>query len=282
LASAHAVDTAVQDDAVTNAGYRGAVAPNLWFGGPALSPSAGAMVLRDARGNVVDSLNYGLLADPWAAEGYQAVSGTGEGGCRVASPGPAARGRGAPPVFESNRSAGRLPDGADSDSNCTDFHLQPATTLPLGANAGATDLKVTGVNDFAAGQAVLVGTGPEQERATIAAVGSGGATTISEAVAAGAAVIPVASPLGFAAGASITVGDGAGRETARITAIGGGRGGARLTVSSPLARAHASGTPVAGSGITVTSALTKAHGAGTPVTTDLPTPGAPNRYPERR
>ncbi len=36
------------------------------------------MVLRDAAGLVVDSLNYGLLVDPWAAEGYQGVSGSGQ------------------------------------------------------------------------------------------------------------------------------------------------------------------------------------------------------------
>lgn len=281
LASAHAIDTAVQDEAVTNAGYREAVAPNQWFGGPALSPGAGAMVLRDAGGRVVDSLNYGLLVDPWASEGYQAASGTGEGGCRVAPPGPAGRGRGAPPVFETNRSAGRLPDGADSDSNCGDFHLQPATILPLGANVGATDIKVANTDAFAAGQTVLIGTGTEQERATIATVGGGGATTASEAAEAGATSISIASPAGFAAGQSVAVGDDTGRETARVVTIGGGRGGARLTISSPLARSHASGSPVAGSGITLTAALTKAHGAGTPMTTDLPTPGAPNRYAGR-
>ena len=36
----------------------------------------GSMVLRDASGLVVDSLNYGGLVDPWAAEGYQAASGS--------------------------------------------------------------------------------------------------------------------------------------------------------------------------------------------------------------
>ena len=37
-------------------------------------PSAGNMVLRDAAGLVADSLNYGGLVDPWAAEGYQGAS----------------------------------------------------------------------------------------------------------------------------------------------------------------------------------------------------------------
>jgi hypothetical protein len=50
------------------------------------------MVLRDAAGLVVDSLNYGLLVDPWAAEGYQAVSGAGQSGCRVTAPGTGGRG----------------------------------------------------------------------------------------------------------------------------------------------------------------------------------------------
>ena len=69
---------------MTTAGYQGTPAPDQWFGGPELTTSApaafggltslkaGSMVLRDAAGLVVDSLNYGGLVDPWAAEGYQA------------------------------------------------------------------------------------------------------------------------------------------------------------------------------------------------------------------
>ena len=49
------------------------------------------MVLRDAAGLVVDSLNYGGLVDPWAAEGYQAVSGAEQSGCHVPTPGAVAR-----------------------------------------------------------------------------------------------------------------------------------------------------------------------------------------------
>ena len=74
LTNDHAIHAVVRDAAVTTAGYQGPPAPNQWFGGPALSPGAGNMVLRDAAGLVVDSLNYGGLVDPWAAEGYQAAS----------------------------------------------------------------------------------------------------------------------------------------------------------------------------------------------------------------
>ena len=59
LARDHAIDAVVHDAAVTTAGYQGSPAPNHWFGGPALTAS-GSMVLRDAAGLVVDSLNYGL------------------------------------------------------------------------------------------------------------------------------------------------------------------------------------------------------------------------------
>ena len=134
LAKDHAIDAAVRDTAVRIAGYQGSPAPNQWFGGPALAPGAGNMVLRDAAGLVVDSLNYGLLVDPWSSEGYQAASGAGQGGCRVSSPGSAGGfGPGAAAAGTANRSAGRFPDGLDTDSNCTDFLLQPATNLPGGS-----------------------------------------------------------------------------------------------------------------------------------------------------
>lgn len=85
------------------------------------------MALRDAAGLVVDSLNYGGLVDPWASEGYQATPGSGQSGCRVTSPGSTGGfGPFAAAVPATNRSAGRFPDGLDTDSNCTDFLLQPA------------------------------------------------------------------------------------------------------------------------------------------------------------
>ena len=181
-----------------------------------------------------------------------------------------------------NRSAGRFPDGADTDSNCADFLLQAATTLPAGSAAGATNLKVAGVADFLAGQTILVDTGANQETAVIATVGTGGATTFSAGTAAGATVIPVATGLGFAPGQTITIDTGANQETAVLAAAtGGGRGGGRITLSAPLARAHAAGALVSGSGITLTTALTKAHAAAAQITNNAPTPGAPNRFDAR-
>ena len=297
LAKDHAIDDVVSSPTATAAGYQGTPAPNQWFGGPALSQQAGAMVLRDAAGLVVDSLNYGLLSEPWAGEGYHGKSGTGEGGCRVPSPG-AAGGRGNAgfggqvPATSHNRSAGRITDGLDTDSNCTDFAVQPATTLSAASTAGTNNIKVASVADLAPGQTLIIDSEGNQETAAIATVGTAGATTTTSDVAAGATSIPVANPFGFAAGQSITVGNGSSQETAVVSAVagggrgggGGGRGGAgaSITVNAPLKNAHPSGAQVSGSGITLSGALTKAHAGGALVTSNLATPGAPNKYDRKR
>jgi hypothetical protein len=278
LAKDHAINAVVRDAQVRTAGYQGTPAPDQWFGGPTLAPSAGTMVLRDAAGLVVDSLNYGLLVDPWASEGYHATSGTGQSGCHVPSPGSAGGFGPAASAVVINRSAGRFPNGLDTDSNCTDFLLQPATTLPTGSAAGATNIKVASVADFGAGQTILIDTGASLETAVIATVGTAGATRVRAATGVSATVIPVASAMGFSAGQTITIGGGATHETAIVASASFGRAGATITVAAPLTFAHAAGAQVFGTGITLSAALTKAHASGAQVTRSLPTPGAPNQY----
>jgi len=284
LAKDHGIDAVVRDATVTTAGYQGTPAPNQWFGGPALSPLAGSMVLRDAAGLVVDSLNYGGIVDAWAAKGYHGASGAGEAGCRVPTPAQGGRGgfpgQAAAPVATPHRSAGRFPDGQDTDSNCTDFMVQPASTLSAAAAAGSNNIKVANVAEFTPGQTILI----ESESAVIATVGTQGATTASAATAAGATVIPVALAFGFTPGQAITIDN----EKAVVASIvGGGRGGGRggpgasITVTAPLTTAHAAGAQVAGTGITLTAALKQAHNAGSQIASDLPTPGAANQYHRR-
>jgi len=230
-------------------------------------------VLRDWTAVVVDSLNYGLLVEPWAAEGYQGESGAGRGGCRVSAPGSGIeRGPGAG-ILTTHRSAGRFPDGADTDSNCTDFLLQSATTLPSGSAAGATNIKVASVAGFASGETIRI----DGETAVIATVGTGGATALLGTAAAGATVLPVASVAGFSTGQTITVGS----ESAVVESLNF-RGGARITVSAGLKVAHPAGTPISGSGITLTAPLARAHASGAQVADNVPTPGGPNRYSRRR
>jgi non-reducing end alpha-L-arabinofuranosidase len=301
LAKAHEINAVVSDATVTAAGYQGTPKPDQWFGGPALGPAAGNMVLRDGAGRVVDSLNFGGLVDPWAAEGYQALSGAGASGCSVAAPTAGGRGGGgfggpAQPVAAPNRSSGRFPDGADTDSNCNDFQAQTVVTTAAALTAGTNNIKVAGATDFAPGQVITIDTGANLETAIVATVGTQGAATVGTATAAGATVIPVASPAGFTPGQTITIDSGANLETAVVVASGGGgrggggggggRGGqpagASVTVAAPLARAHAVGAQISGTGITIMGGLSKAHESGVQVAGDVPTPGAANRYSSSR
>ena len=76
-----------------------------------------------------------------------------------------------------NRSTGRFPDGADTDSNCDRFphpgrHHLAARTAP----SGITNIKVASVAGFASGQTIMIDAGANPETAVIAAVGTAGGT----------------------------------------------------------------------------------------------------------
>jgi hypothetical protein len=246
--------------------------------GHTLTVEEGNMGLRDTAGVVSDSLNYGGLVDPWAAEGNQAASGALLSGCYAPAPGS---------VFEAwstvvapiaiNTSTGRFPDGVDTDSNCTDFLAQAAATLSAISASGATNIKVSSVEGFRAGQKVLVDSGANLETAVIAAVGTAGATTVRSATDVGATVLPAINVAGFSKDQTITIGSGANSETAVVSSVRT-RGAATITVATPLSHAHAAGVQITGTGISLTGALTRAHPDGAPVTNNVPTPGGPNQY----
>jgi hypothetical protein len=288
LARSHPYGAAIVNPLDTTGGYQGPPAPNQWFGG-SLSARAGSIALMDASGVVVvDAVVYGSQQSSSSANGTitspeiaTLEAAQDKGGCIAVVP-PVGRGGGpaAPAAGAPNRSLGRFPNGADADSLCTDFLLQPATTLPAASAAGSTNIKVASITDFAAGQTITIDTGANQEAAVIASVGTAGATTVGTATSAGATVIPVAGAAGFIAGQMITIDSGANLETARVAATtGGGRGGgATVTVAAPLTLAHAAGAQVSGTGITLTAPLTRAHASGAPVAGGLPTPGAANQY----
>jgi hypothetical protein len=293
LGRAHGYGAPVINPAVRNDGYQGP-APNQWFGGN-LSIRGGSIALTDPSGQVVaDAIVYGSQQSNSSASGpvtspeLATLEGDqGGGGCIAVIPG-AGSGPSAPATALAasapgapNRSIGRFPDGHDTDSLCNDFMVQPATTLPQGAAAGATNIKVASVADFTAGQRVMIGNGANTENATLAAVGTAGAARSSAAIKAGATVIAMAAASGFVPGQTVTIDSGANMETALVVAAGGGRGGARLTVAAPLKLMHAAGIAIAGSGISLTAPLGKAHADGAVLTTDLPTPGTPNRYSAR-
>jgi len=290
LTRAHALGAPLVARDVTVAGYQGP-APRLWFGGE-LSIRGGSIALTDPSGKVVaDAIVYGSQQSNSSASGaitspeIATLEGVQDrGGCIAVIPGAgsgpsaaatalAASAPGAP-----NRSIGRFPDGADTDSLCDDFHVQPATVAPQGAGAGASTIRVASVTDFVPGQKITIGTGAEVETATVASVGTSGATTVRVGTEQGGSEVQIVSPAGFRPGQAITIGEGVNGEDAVISAVQGGRQGARIILSAPLGRAHAAGTQVAGSGITLTAPLARAHPDGAMVTAELPTPGAPNLY----
>jgi hypothetical protein len=278
LAKSHSMDAVVRDASVTTAGYQGEPVPDQWFGGPELTAKSmvfghlvtvdeGSMALRTAGGQIVDSLNYGGLTDPWLAEGYQGKSGIEASGCYVATPGMAS-GEGV--------SAERLPDGYDTDSNCADFVTSAVTKLAGASAEGATNLKVTNVEGLSEGQTIEVGAGSTLETATIATVGAAGATTVKSATAAGSKVIPVADARGFRPGETISIGSGAEFETAVVAEAGEYRT-PHIVVTAPLTEAHAAGAEVAGTGLTLTAPLARGYASGTQVTGGAATPGAANK-----
>jgi hypothetical protein len=288
LTGNHPIHEVVREERVKTAGYQGTPIPNQWFGGPELTTDSpifgriitieeGSMVLRDATGVVADSLNYGSLADPWAAEGYQAAAGARQSGCYAPAPGSVLElwSTVAGPV-PTNTSAGRFPDGADTGSNCADFLAQAAATLLTNSPVGATNIKVSSVEGFSAGQKIMVDSGANLENATIATVGTAGATKARMAMSAGTAALRVENVTGFTEGQTITIDSGVNSETVVVHSVR--ERAATITLVAPLARAHAAGVQISGSGISLAAALTRAHAVAAPVSNDVPTPGAPNRY----
>lgn len=285
----HPIHDVVSDAAVKSAGYQGTPAPDQWFGGPELTTRSpqfdhfltveeGSMVLRGSSGEVADSLNYGNLVDPWLAEGYQGTSGARLSGCYAPAPGSG---------FESwstivpespiNTSAGRFPDGTDSDSNCIDFSTQTATSLAATSRVGATNVKVASTENFHSGQKVVIDSEANAETVVISEVGTAGATTLRAPAGVGQTILFVPSVIGFKKGQTITIQDGKITETA-IVAATRVRGGISITLSVPLARPHRAGVEIVGSGITFSAPLVRSHANGAQVSDYIPTPGAPNQY----
>ena len=284
LTSSHDVDEVVYDAKVVDAGYQGAVPADLLFGGPALASTSGNMTLRDARSNIVDALNYGAIVDPWLGEGYQGQSGLEEPGNFVAAPVVAQRGfpgMGASAGPSPDLSAGRWPDGLDTDDNERDFHVQGSLTLAAPVRAGERNFKVSSTDGLVINQRLFLG--PDHEEVIAANIGTAGASSLAEAAAKGATRLSVSAVTGFVVGQEVYVGD----EKATIAEIHAARRGwfspvpaapDAVVLSAPLKAAHAAGESFAGSGITVSSPLRSDYAAGTPVAGAVPTPGAPNRF----
>lgn len=286
LKADHDVDEVVFDAKVVNAGYQGPVAADQLYGGPAFSTSQGNITLRDAKSNIVDALNYGGVVDPWLGEGFQGQSGLEEPGNFVQTPASAQRGGFpgmAPAVATPDLSAGRYPDGADTDENEKDFNVQKSFSLAAPVKAGETNIKVNSVAGIIIGQRLFLG--PDAEPVIAANIGTPGYAPLAVAAPAGASKLSVSGVQAFSVGQTVYVGD----ERAEIAEIKAARrnmwGPAPATpvydeviLATPLKKAHGTGEALAGTGITVSSPIKGSYATGASVTGSVPTPGAPNRF----
>jgi hypothetical protein len=291
LRHAHATDAVVRVQTVTSAGFQGK--PNQWFGGPVMSAESGSMVLRDAAGHVVDSLNYGGVVDPWASGRFMGTAGK-SATCSAAAPGIPSLRTGQRPlpgipfsglvahIDATPGSTGRYPDGKDSDNDCRDFLT--SASVRIGATVpGAIRVKAVTVDRFSPGQAVVIDAGDNAESLTVATVGSPGVSRSSALADKGAMVVGVDDPRQFTVGQKVVIGSGADEESGVVAAVDTAWRAGKLTLAQPLKFAHEAGSSVSGTGIVFTSPITKSHSVGALMTPaqDLATPGAPNEYGRR-
>lgn len=108
-------------------------------------------------------------------------------------------------------------DGVADDNCC----LQGNSTLNEGTRTGDTRFRLKDVTGFKVGDQVTVGSGDGSEQATVATVGTSGAsTTVVGDVPAGTGTVHVASAAGFAVGTPLVIGTAPASVTANVTRVG--------------------------------------------------------------
>lgn len=175
LAQDHPIDDVIIDPDVTEAGYQAEVPADQMFGGPALG-KMGNMTLYDREGNVVDCLNWGTVVNPMLAEGFQGQSGWEEYGnyihLKVENENRGWNRNPNAPYYENpDLSAGRYPDGSDTDDNMKDFRFQLSVNLYEEAPAGSQTIVITDTRDLRIGHILYINEGERREIAKVALIG---------------------------------------------------------------------------------------------------------------
>ena len=145
--------------------------------------------------------------------------------------------------------------------------------------AGSETVYVTNTTQMTVGQSLVIGSGDEQETATIVAIGLPAVTTTSFApIAAGATNVEVTTTNNFPVGAELLIGTGAAQQSVTITAVGrtssqttlaadAAAGSTNIKVASTAGRQVGDVLTVGGESVTVTSVGTAgAAGTGLDVT----------------
>lgn len=175
LSKNHPIDDVISAPYITTAGYQGSVPADQLFGGPALG-KMGNMTLYDKKGNVVDCLNWGTVVNPMLAEGFQGQSGWEEYGNYIhlkteSGGGGWFRDPNAPVMANPNISAGRYPDGSDSDDNMIDFKFQLSFNLYEAAPAGTQTIVISNTEGLRIGHILKIGSGDNIETAKVQLIG---------------------------------------------------------------------------------------------------------------
>ncbi len=171
--------------------------------------------------------------------------------------------------------------------------------IRVNSNVGDTNIKMYGVDGFAVGQTIWIGSGADVEENTIVSVGTAGTNGTGIDLAtpltlphsrrdpvvvvtpAGATNIKVDSVTNLAIGDTLVIDTDADQETVTITAVGTeGAAGTGVDITPALSLVHATGALVKdqsqpGTGIDLTAPLDNGHATGTLVATVLPV-GATN------
>lgn len=176
LSNDHEIEDVILDANVKTAGYQGETKPDQYFGGPVLG-RLGNMTLYDADHNVVDCVNWGTVVNPMLAEGFQGQSGLEEYGNYVHlevpdyNASPRFVDPSAPTLLHPNLSAGRYPDGTDSDDNINDFRFQLSANLLKEAKAGSKTIVISDAADIRIGHIFHIGSGDSLETVKVGTIG---------------------------------------------------------------------------------------------------------------
>ena len=172
----HQIEEVIMNSNVKTAGYVDEIEPDQYFGGPTLG-IRGNMTLYDNEGRVVDALNWGSVVNPMLSEGFHGQSGLDEYGNYVhltvpeKTPNRRFEDPNSPVMLSANLSAGRYPDGVDSDDNIKDFRIQKTANLLKDAHAGSDTIVIKDVDGLRIGQHFTLGRGAEAEEIQVAVIG---------------------------------------------------------------------------------------------------------------
>lgn len=284
LDAMHPVDDVVYDAGVKDAGYQDDVPADQLFGGPALAPNGGNMVLRNAKGLVVDALNYGRVVDTQYSEGYHGESGKDAMGRFVKTPYITNKDGYNNPVADAvlpNLSAGRFPDGYDTDNNKYDFRVQPSFHLAAGVPEGGSRVVFHSSEGLKPGQMIYIGDESDYEYVQVATVGSMGATAIRASLRPGDRYVQVEDATDFAVGQPVLI-NGHRATISDIQTSTASRGQAKpaemIVLKAPVDFSAPQGTLITGTGAGLSTPLKNAHKIGEAVSVNKPTPGRPNVY----